>query len=151
MMVSYGITGSMVAAFASPALVRGLVDGLGAQVVQRMGIEAGLQMGTSLVFSGNFETIDYADIGLAGLFGGKAFIGQALIDYESEEGLKTIFGIGGEKSIWDTSIDFGVGGFNAGYNRLLKSSEINNSVVNFVSVFNGGLRTMVSEAASPNR
>ncbi|WP_375585537.1 hypothetical protein [Cyclobacterium xiamenense] len=93
--------------------------------------------------------MDFADIGLAGLFGRNAFIGQALIDYGTEEGLKTIFGIGNEKSLWDTSIDFGVGGFNAGYNWLLKTSEINSSVVNFISVSNAGLRTLVSEAASP--
>ena len=148
-MVTYGISGSMVAAAASPALVRGMVEGLGGRVVQRMGIETGVQISTSLVFSGNLETMDFADIGLAGLFRRNAFVGQALIDYESEEGLKTIFGIGNEKSLWDTSIDFGVGGFNAGYNWLLKTSEINSSVVNFISVSNAGIRTLVSEAASP--
>jgi len=149
MMVSYGITGSMVAAVASPVLVRGLVDGLGAQVMQRMGLETGLQMGTSLIFNGDLSGVDLADIGMAGLFSKMAFVGQAFIDFKSKEGLKTSFGLGMDKTIWDTSMDFAVGGFNSGYSKLLESSEINKNVVSTITIFNGGLRTVVSEAATP--
>ncbi|SEJ41711.1 hypothetical protein SAMN05192553_103785 [Cyclobacterium xiamenense] len=148
-MVTYGISGSQVAAAASPALVRGMVEGLGGRVVQRMGIETGLQMGTSLVFEGNLSGVDIADIGFAGLFSKLAFVGQAFVDFKSKDGLKTSLGLGTDKTIWDTSLGFAVGGFNAGYSKLLDSSEIDKNVISIISTFNGGVRTLVTEAATP--
>ncbi|MFO7825300.1 MAG: hypothetical protein R6V72_15285 [Cyclobacterium sp.] len=148
MMVSYGITGSMVAAFASPALVRGLVDGLGAQAVQRMGMEAGLQVRTSLVFNGNFKKMDFADIVLSGIMGKLAFVPQALVDYDYQFGLTTSFGGDPQKTLWETSIDLAVGGFNSGYSHLLDISGINSKVVSILSFTNGTMRNAAGEAAS---
>ncbi|NHE57915.1 DUF6443 domain-containing protein [Cyclobacterium plantarum] len=149
MMVSYGITGSMVAAFASPALVRGLVDGLGARVVQRMGMEAGLQMGMSLILRRDLAGVDYADILTTGVFGKSAFFGHALLDLDSSSGLSDSFGILGEKkSILASTIDGLVGGFNFGYGQLLNNSEIDRATINFISTFNGGARTLVGQVST---
>ncbi|SHN22755.1 RHS repeat-associated core domain-containing protein [Cyclobacterium lianum] len=145
MMVSYGITGSMVAAAASPVLLRGLVDGLGARAVQRMGMEAGLQMGMSLVFNGNFKKMDFADIGMAGLFGKWAFASNALIDIKPDQGFSTSLGIGNKKSLYETSIDIGIGGYNRSFNQLLKTSEINKNVIKTISSINGTSRMIVGE------
>ncbi|SEJ80899.1 hypothetical protein SAMN05192553_1165 [Cyclobacterium xiamenense] len=145
-MVTYGISGSMVAAAASPALVRGMVEGLGAQVVQRMGMEAGLQMGANLIFRGNLSGVDIADIGFAGLFGKWGFISSALIDIKPDQGFSTSFGIGNKKSIYETTIDMGIGGYNRSFNQLLDISEINKSVIKLVSSINGSSRVLVGEA-----
>ena len=144
-MVSYGISGSMVAAIASPALVRGLAEGLGARVVQRMGMEAGLQMGMSLTFNGRLGESDVADIGMTGMFGKWAFISNALIDIKPNQGFSTSFGIGKKKSIYETSIDMGVGAYNSGFNQLIHTSEINKSVIKVISSINGSSRVIVGE------
>ncbi|MEX2564707.1 MAG: RHS repeat-associated core domain-containing protein [Cyclobacteriaceae bacterium] len=144
-MVSYGITGSMVAAAASPVLVRGLVDGIGAKAVQRMAMETGLQMGTSLIFNGNTVSADIADIGLAGLFGKSAFFLQAFVDINKKDGFSSSIGIGNQKRISETVVDFSVGGFNFGYNKLLTNSEINSKVVSIISEINGTARILTGK------
>ncbi|WP_162417764.1 hypothetical protein [Cyclobacterium roseum] len=147
-MVTYGISGSMVAAAASPALVRGMVEGLGARVVQRMGIEAGLQMGMSLLFSGNLKSVDIADIGLAGLFGKSAFFSQAIVDINLKDGFSSSIGIGNQKRISETALDLGVGGFNFGHNRLLNSSEIDRDVVSIISNINSTARIITGKVST---
>ncbi|WP_375585530.1 hypothetical protein [Cyclobacterium xiamenense] len=148
-MVSYGISGSMVAAAALPALGRGMVEGPNGRVVQRMGFEAGLQIGMSLLFNGDLKSTDIADIGFAGLFSRFAFVGQSFVDFKYTDGLKTSIGLGMDKTIWDTSLGFGFGGINSGYKKLLDSSEIDKNVITIISTFNGGMRTLVTEAATP--
>ncbi|WP_178371523.1 hypothetical protein [Cyclobacterium lianum] len=147
-MVSYGITGSMVAAAASPVLVWGLVDGLGARVVQRMGMEAGLQMGMSLIFNKDLAGVDLADIGMAGLFGKSAFFLQALIDINAKDGFSSSIGIGNKKQFSETAIDLGVGGFNFGYNKLLDHSEINRNVISIISNINGSARILTGKVST---
>ncbi|WP_375585531.1 hypothetical protein [Cyclobacterium xiamenense] len=144
-MVSYGISGSMVAAAASPSLVRGMVEGLGGRVVQRMGIEAALQTGMSFTFNGRLGESDVADIGMTGLFGKWAFISNALIDIKPDQGFATTFGVGKRKSIYETSIDMGIGAYNRSFNLLLNTSEINKSVVKVISSINGSSRIIVGE------
>ncbi|MEX2592927.1 MAG: hypothetical protein WD426_09130, partial [Anditalea sp.] len=145
-MVSYGITGSMVAAAASPALVRGLVDGIGVKAVQRMAMETGLQMGTSLIFNGNLEGVDLADIGFAGVFGKYAFFSQSIVDYRTGPGLSSTFGfLGNEKSVFATSIDLFTAGFNTGHSSLMNKSKIDQNVINVINGFNGTLRVLVGE------
>lgn len=148
-MVTYGISGSMVAAAASPALVREMVEGLGRRVVQRMGMEAGLQMGMSLILRGDLAGVDYADILTTGVFGKSAFFGHALMNLDSSTGLSDPFGIFGEKkSILATTIDGLVGGFNFGYVQLLNNSEIDRATIHFISTFNGGARTIVGQVST---
>ncbi|MDN3689144.1 DUF6443 domain-containing protein [Cyclobacterium jeungdonense] len=147
-MVSHGITGSMVAAVASPVLVRGVVEGLGARVVQRMGMEVGLQMGMSLLFNGNLKSVDVADIGLAGLFGKSAFFSQALFDINLKDGFSSSIGIGNQKRISETTLDLGVGGFNFGHNKLLNSSEIDKRVVSIISNINSTARILTGKVST---
>ncbi|SEJ80875.1 hypothetical protein SAMN05192553_1163 [Cyclobacterium xiamenense] len=147
-MVTYGISGSMVAAAASPALVRGMVEGLGGRVVQRMGMEAGLQMGMSFLFNGNLKSVDIADIGLAGLFGKSAFFSQALVDINLNDGFSSSFGIGNHKRISETALDLSVGGFNFGYNRLLNSSEIDREVISIISNINSTARILTGKVST---
>lgn len=148
MMVSYGITGNIVAAAASPVLIRGLADGLGTKYLGRMVAETGLQMGTSLIFNGNLKGVDLADIGLAGLFGKSAFFLQALIDVNSKDGFSSSIGVGNQKQFSETAIDLGVGGFNFGYNKLLINSEINKNVISIISNINGTARVLTGKVST---
>ncbi|WP_163378435.1 hypothetical protein [Cyclobacterium sp. SYSU L10401] len=151
MMVSYGITGSMVAAVASPVLVRGLVDGLGARVVQRMGIEASQQMVFSYLGNGDLSKVDLFDIAAAGVFRKSAFLFQGFGDFTTKAGfqdalgLASEIGIGGTKSTTASLVDLGVGGFNWKWKNTLDNSDIDKVVINTISNFNNTITLGVGE------
>ncbi|WP_375585528.1 hypothetical protein [Cyclobacterium xiamenense] len=113
-----------------------------------MGFEAGLQMGMSLLFNENFKKMDFADIAISGIMGKFAFVPQVLVDYDYQFGLTTSFGGNPQKTVWETSIDLAVGGFNSGYSHLLGVAGINGKVVSIVSLTNGTMRNAAGEAAS---
>ncbi|MEX2410313.1 MAG: hypothetical protein WD607_02900, partial [Candidatus Paceibacterota bacterium] len=103
------------------------------------------QMGTSLIFNGDFGGSDVADIGMTAIFGKWAFISNALIDIKPDQGISTSFGIDNKKSIYETTIDIGIGGYNRGFNQLLDISEINKNVIKIISSINGSSRMLVGE------
>lgn len=151
MMVSYGINGSMVAAVASPVLVRGLVDGLGARVVQRMGIEASQQMVFSYLGNGALSKVDLFDIAAAGVFRKSAFLFQGFGDFTSKTGfqdalgLSNRIGIRGTESTTASLVDLGVGSFNWKWKNSLDNSEIDKVVINTISNFNNTITLGVGE------
>lgn len=145
-MVSYGITGSILAVAASPMLVESLGQALGARTLGNMSVEAGLQISTSLIFNRNLSGVDMADIALAGVFGKFSFVSQALVDFNSQDGFSTTFGFGDyRKSLFSTGIDLGVGSFNLGHSELLNLSEINSNVIKIYNNASGALRVGVGE------
>ena len=77
-MVSYGITGSIVAAAASPMLIETLAPVMASKTGIDMTVEATWQAGNSLLFNGNFSQMDLADIGFAGLYGKSGYVAMAI-------------------------------------------------------------------------
>jgi len=151
MMVSYGISGSMIAAVASPVLVRGLVDGIGKSALFHSGFEAGQQMMFSYLGSGDFSKVDLLDIAAAGIFRKSAFLFQGFGDFTSKNGfqdalgLATSLGIGGTKSTTASLVDLGVGGFNWKWKNTLDKSEIDKIVINTISNFNNTITLGIGE------
>jgi RHS repeat-associated protein len=143
-MVAYGVTGSMVAAAASPILIESLGQAMGARALGNVSVEAGLQVSTSLMFNRNLSGVDMADIALSGVFGKFGFVSQAFVDFNYQDGFSTTFGFGDyNKSFLSTGLDLGVGSFNLGHSEVLKISGINSNVINiYNNSFSFGRKTL---------
>ncbi|WP_166147826.1 hypothetical protein [Cyclobacterium plantarum] len=151
MMVSYGITGSMVAAVASPVLVRGMIEAFGKSALFHSGIEASQQMIFSFLGNGDFSKVDLFDIAAAGVFRKSAFLFQGFGDFTTKAGfqdalgLASEIGIGGTKSTTASLVDLGVGGFNWKWKNTLDNSDIDKVVINTISNFNNTITLGVGE------
>ncbi|MBD3628169.1 MAG: hypothetical protein HUJ21_08575 [Cyclobacterium sp.] len=138
-MVAYGVTGSMVAAAASPMLIETLGSVLASRTGINMTMEATWQAGNSLLFNGNLSQMDLADIGFAG-FGKYGFVLMATFDFTQKDGFVR-FGDGKNAAQFGT--DMLIGGYNRWHVDKMSAAGVEKSVVNFFNSFNGNLRNTV--------
>jgi len=142
--LSMGVTGSILAAVASPLLIeqlssKSLTDAtveLGTQVVSNMAIDG----------VGGLGKIDYADVVLAGLGMNTVTttIVGATVDFD-QSGLSNSFD--GSKEITATLIDGTTGGFSIGQKSLLNKSNIETSTQVILEIWNNTKLDLLNKAA----
>lgn len=138
-MMKYGVTGSMLAAAASPMLIETLAPIMASKTGINMTIEATWQAGNSLLFNGNLSQMDFADIGFAA-FSKFGFVGTALFDYTQEDGFTRL---GDGKNAAQFGTDMLIGSFNKWHVDKMSAAGVEKSVVKFFNNFNGNLRNTV--------
>ncbi|MGY6520208.1 MAG: hypothetical protein ACXIUD_00655 [Mongoliitalea sp.] len=135
-MVGYGITGSMVAAAASPMLIETLAPLMASKTGIDMTIEATWQAGNSLLFNGSLSQMDIADIRFAGIGGKYTYVFQAIVDFDAG-GLKVA---GANKNPLKVGMDLGIGRFNSWHSNEMKIAGVDKTVINFFNRVNQPLR-----------
>lgn len=139
-MYKYGVSGSMLAVAGSPIFVDGLAQALANRAGLDMALEAGFQVGDSLLYHGDLSQVDIADIGFAGIFGKSGFVAMAMFDYTPREGL---IAIGGGKNAFQFGTDLLIGGFNKWHVGQMGIAGVEKGVVEFFNRFNNNLRNTV--------
>ena len=138
-MVAYGVTGSILAAAASPLLIETLAPGLASSTGINMTTEATWQAGNSLLYNRDLSQMDLADIGFAG-FGKYEFVLMATFDFTPMDEFRMV-GYGKNVSQFDT--DMLIGGYNRWHVDKMAVAGVEKSVVTFFNRFNGNLRNTI--------
>lgn len=137
--VAHGVTGSMLAAAASPMLIESLSPTLMNKTALNMSVEAGWQMGNSLLYNGDLSQMDLADIGFAA-FSKYGFVGMAMFDFTSTDDFRMV---GYGKNVSQFGTDMFIGGYNKWHTEKMGAAGVERSVINFFNRFNGNLRNTV--------